>query len=55
LFTEPGGNNRLARQIARDAEIKLAELDPIESGPLSSKAYEDGLLKDALILERTLK
>jgi zinc transport system substrate-binding protein len=55
LFTEPGGDNRLARRIASDAKIKLAELDPMEIGPANAKAYEETMLKDARIVAANLK
>jgi zinc/manganese transport system substrate-binding protein len=55
LFTEPGGENRLARQVARDAKIKLGELDPLETGDLSASAYEEGMLRNARTLAATLQ
>lgn len=55
LFTEPGENNRLARMIARDAHIQLAELDPLEFGRLDPNAYEHALLKNVEILTGTLR
>jgi zinc transport system substrate-binding protein len=55
LFTEPGGNNRLAKQIARDLGIGLAELDPIETGNTRASAYEEAMLKNARTLVENLK
>jgi zinc transport system substrate-binding protein len=55
LFAEPGSRSRLAQQIARDAGIKLAELDPLETGDLQLKAYEDGMRKNAETLAKTLQ
>lgn len=55
LFTEPGGQNRLASQIVSDAKIKLGVLDPLETGDLKPGAYEDGMRRNAESLAQTLK
>ena len=55
LFTEPSGSTRLSRQIAKDAGIKLAELDPLETGVLAPNTYEQVMLQNAEILVRTLR
>ena len=54
LFTEPGGRTRLATQIAKDTGIKLAELDPLETGDLAADSYELGLRRNAETLRKTL-
>jgi zinc/manganese transport system substrate-binding protein len=55
LFAEPGGTPRLARQIAADAHLTLAELDPIESGVIEPGAYEKAMLRNAATLLKVLK
>ena len=55
LFTEPGGPSRLARQITADADIELAELDPLEIGEFKPGAYEDGMRRNLETLVSTLK
>jgi zinc transport system substrate-binding protein len=54
LFTEPPGSTRLAEQIARDAKLKLAELDPIETGQIEARAYEEAMRRNAQTLHRIL-
>jgi zinc transport system substrate-binding protein len=54
LFTEPGSRSRLASQIARDAKIKLGELDPLETGTLAADGYETGMKRNAENLRKTL-
>jgi zinc transport system substrate-binding protein len=54
LFTEPLGSTRLAEQIARDAGLKLAELNPIESGQIEPRAYEEAMRRNAQTLKRSL-
>ncbi|MDB6032350.1 MAG: putative periplasmic solute binding protein for transport system [Verrucomicrobiales bacterium] len=40
LFVEPQYSSRLVRQIAKDLNLKVAELDTLETGPLKKDAYE---------------
>jgi ABC-type Zn uptake system ZnuABC Zn-binding protein ZnuA len=55
IFTEPQFTARLPRQIARDAGLPLAELDTLETGPLTATAYEEGLRRNLRTLQRYLK
>jgi zinc transport system substrate-binding protein len=55
IFTEPQFSSRLARQIAKDANIRVAQLDTLETGPLRKEAYEEGLRKNAATLLRELR
>ena len=55
LFAEPGAATRLARQIARDAGIKLAELDPLETGVLGAKSYEEIMRRNVGALLQALQ
>jgi zinc transport system substrate-binding protein len=55
IFTEPQFTSKLARQIAQDAGVALAELDTLETGPLTPTAYETGLRRNATVLQRHLK
>jgi ABC-type Zn uptake system ZnuABC Zn-binding protein ZnuA len=55
IFTEPSSSPRLAQQIARDAGIRTAELDPLETGSLEAGAYESGLRRDCETLVKTLR
>ncbi len=54
LLTEPGGRTRLAEQLARDAHIALAELDPIETGVLDPRSYELAMRRNAASLKKVL-
>jgi zinc transport system substrate-binding protein len=54
LFTEPTAATRLAKQIAEDARIQLAELDPLETGQLAPDSYEKGLRRNGKTLVETL-
>ncbi len=54
LFTEPPGETRMAQQVASDANIKTAELDPLETGPMERHAYEEGMKRNAQTLRRIL-
>lgn len=55
IFIEPHASSRLARQIARDLGLTVAELDPLESGPPEPAAYEEGLRRNLRVLEQHLK
>jgi zinc transport system substrate-binding protein len=54
LFTEPAARTRLAEQIARDAAIRLAELDPVETGVIDPRSYERAMRRNAEVLRKTL-
>ena len=55
IFVPPGVRNPLAQRLARDLKVKLAELDTLESGPLSPSAYEEQMIFNATVLETSLK
>jgi zinc transport system substrate-binding protein len=55
IFTEPQYSARLARQIARDLNIELAELDTLEAGPLTPEAYEEGMRHNLSVLIQHLQ
>lgn len=55
LFIDPQASPRLARQIAKDAKIRTAELQTLESGPPDPKGYEQGMLRNAETLARELR
>jgi zinc/manganese transport system substrate-binding protein len=53
VFTEKDGASRLAERIRRDLNVKLAPLDPLESGDLNPTAYEEGMRRNLDVLKRT--
>jgi zinc transport system substrate-binding protein len=53
VFTEKDGASRLAEGIRRDLNVKLAQLDPLESGDLSPTTYEEGMRRNLHVLEKT--
>jgi zinc transport system substrate-binding protein len=55
LFAEPFETSRLTKQIARDANIRLSELDTLERGVVSPDAYEEGMRRNAATLAKELK
>ena len=55
LFVEPQFSSRLAGQLARDLGVAVAELDTLETGPLTATAYEDGMRRNLRALEQYLK
>lgn len=55
IFTDPRSSPRLAKQIAKDAKIRTADLDTLESGPLDAQGYEKGMRRNAEALARELK
>ena len=55
IFTEPQFSPKLARQIAQDLGISVAELDPLETGPTRAGAYQEGMRRNLRILKDTLK
>lgn len=55
IFVGPGGQTRLARQIAADLRVQLVVLDTLESGALSPTAYEDSMRHNAVVLRQNLK
>jgi zinc/manganese transport system substrate-binding protein len=55
IFNDPRSSPRLAKQVARDAKIRTAELDTLESGKLDPTGYETGMRRNAAILVRELK
>jgi zinc transport system substrate-binding protein len=55
IFTEPQFSPRLARQIARDVDVRIAQLDTLETGPLTPEAYEEGMRRNLLVLQEQLQ
>ena len=55
LFVATGGNTRLARRIAEDLHVTLAELDTLESGPLLPTAYEERMRANADVLQKNFR
>ncbi len=55
IFSEPQFSPKLARQIARDLGIPLAELDPLETGSPRKDGYESGMRANASTLLKLLK
>ena len=55
IFTETQFNSRLARQLAADLSIPVAELEVLETGPLTPTAYEDGMRRNLEILRKALR
>jgi len=55
IFNDPRSSPRLAKQIAKDAKIRTAELDTLESGKLDPQGYEQGMRRDAETLARELR
>ncbi len=47
IFMETGSDARRVKQLAADLGVKIATLDPLESGPLSPTAYENGMRRNA--------
>ena len=47
IFMEVGSEARRVKQLAADLGVKIAMLDPLESGPLSPTAYEEGMRRNA--------
>jgi len=55
VFTEPQFNPRLAQQLARDLGLAVAQLDVLETGPLTAAAYEDGMRRNLKALTSALR
>lgn len=55
IFTEPQSTSALAEQLARDLNLPVAALDPLETGPLTATAYEEGLRRNLDVLRKHLK
>lgn len=55
IFTEPQFPSRLARQLAADLKMQIAELDPLETGTAKPEAYEEGMRHNARKLAAALK
>ena len=55
IFVPLGSQSRLARRIAADLRVELAELDTLESGPLTPSAYEERMRHNAVVLQKYLK
>jgi ABC-type Zn uptake system ZnuABC Zn-binding protein ZnuA len=55
VFTEPQFNVALAKRLAEDLKLKLAELDVLETGPLTAGAYEDAMRTNLRVLNEQLR
>ena len=55
IFAAPGGRTRVAKRIAEDLQVKLVELDTLETGAPSPSAYEERMKANAIVLEKYLK
>ncbi len=55
VFTEPQFNPRLARQLSRDLNLTVAQLDVLETGELSPAAYEEGMRRNLRTLSNALR
>ena len=47
LFMEAGSEARRVKQLAADLSVKIATLDPLESGVISPSVYEEGMRRNA--------
>lgn len=55
IFTEPSSNPRLAKRLADDLGIAVAELDVLETGALTPTSYEDGMRRNLAVLRQALR
>jgi zinc transport system substrate-binding protein len=55
IFTLSQESPRLAKQIAKDTKIRIAELNPLENGKSDPQAYENGMRENAIVMARELK
>jgi ABC-type Zn uptake system ZnuABC Zn-binding protein ZnuA len=55
IFNDPLASSRLVKQIAKDAKIRTAELDTLESGALDPSGYEKGIRRNASTMVLELK
>jgi zinc/manganese transport system substrate-binding protein len=55
IFTEPRSFSKLAGRIARDLDLRLGELDPLETGPLAPGSYEEGMRRNGRTLHENLR
>jgi len=46
IFVEAGSDARRVKQLIADLGVKVATLDPLESGKLSPTAYEEGMRRN---------
>jgi zinc/manganese transport system substrate-binding protein len=54
LFVEPQYSSRLVRQMAADMNLKVAELDTLETGPLKKETYEKVMRRNLETLATSL-
>lgn len=54
IFTEPQFNPRLARRLTEDLSIQIAELDVLETGPLTPDFYEEAMRRNLKTLIQVL-
>ena len=55
IFTEPQFSPKLARQLAQDLSITVAELDTLETGTMTPTSYEDGMRRNLRTLQQNLR
>jgi zinc transport system substrate-binding protein len=55
LYIESGSHSSIARRIAKDLKLTIAELDTIEAGELKLDAYEKRMRANMEVLRRTLR
>jgi len=55
LFTEPVHAAKLARQFAADLNLRVAPLDPLETGELTASSYEEGMRRNLRSLQSALR
>jgi zinc transport system substrate-binding protein len=55
IFIEPTSSPKLALQLAQDCGIKVAELDTLETGPLTAMGYEEKMRQNLASLVRGLQ
>ncbi len=55
IFSDPDSPRKLVDQLGRDLKLPVAQLDPLESGPLNPEAYEDAMRRNLRVFAQYLK
>lgn len=55
LFVEPHYSSRMVRQVAKDMNLRVAELDTLETGPLKEDTYEKLMRQNLRTLTESLR
>jgi zinc transport system substrate-binding protein len=55
IFIGPESSKRVARQIAKDMNVSLVELDTLETGALKPESYENGMRANVAALRKALQ